>query len=277
MKKINENTKNNYSFYTFHKNEIFGDMIEYDDNTPDDDEHYNENECVFSHSNDSIIQLYDFTNGNTELYRDLGNNELALLYTSEAISKDDVSITIFNSDKFYTALSTENRIKNVYSMDKQEFLFINNLPLLLFKIPGLKYINNYLAGLHSNKNMDVLMYEGKITASQNKRIFLNEFKQLYMRYKMASILIPAQSIIKQILKDINQYIASGKLNQKDLLTNYIQLLNFQEYCPGCIQTISPIINDLNSADLRNICDYLTTKIGNMENLINMYLSDELEK
>lgn len=277
MKKINENTKNNYSFYTFHKNEIFGDMIEYDDNTPDDDEHYNENECVFSHSNDSIIQLYDFTNGNTELYRDLGNNELALLYTSEAISKDDVSITIFNFDKFYTALSTENRIKNVYLMDKQEFLFINNLPPLLFKIPGLKYINNYLAGLHSNKNMDVLMYEGKITASQNKRIFLNEFKQLYMRYKMASILIPAQSIIKQILKDINQYIASGKLNQKDLLTNYIQLLNFQEYCPGCIQTISPIINDLNSADLRNICDYLTTKIGNMENLINMYLSDELEK
>ena len=144
MKKINENTKNNYSFYTFHKNEIFGDMIEYDDNTPDDDEHYNENECVFSHSNDSIIQLYDFTNGNTELYRDLGNNELALLYTSEAISKDDVSITIFNSDKFYTALSTENRIKNVYLMDKQEFLFINNLPPLLFKIPGLKYINNYL-------------------------------------------------------------------------------------------------------------------------------------
>lgn len=93
---------------------------------------------------------------------------------------------------------------------------------------------------------------------------------------MASNFIPASTIINETLSMANSYIATNKLDQDELLKKYIELQNFQEVCPSSIEAISPLVYNPSNTDLRSLCETLQSKLKNIENLIDMYLENELE-
>lgn len=261
---LNYEKNNTYSFYTIDES-YFIDSLEEDDK-------------VYSHMNDQIIQSYCFSTGNTSLYRKVENNQLALLY--DKISLNDTNSTaiyIYTPSMLYASKQKNGSFTDISSMDRKNFLFVANIFTPLSQVPGVKYINDILSIRYSAKHQNPVVSNSKLVDTKENRFFAKDFKETYMRYSMASNMIPAQCVLKNILKIVNQYIASRELDKNELLTNYINLQNFQEMCSGTSADISSFINEPSNIDLRSLCDSLRTKITNMDNLINMYLSDELEK
>lgn len=145
------------------------------------------------------------------------------------------------------------------------------------KVPVVKSISNILSDKYSYKHLNPIVIDNKFINTEQNKSLSNDFRKTYMRYNMATNLIPAQYILKQILEIIHHYIATKKLNETELLTHYIHMQNFAQMCSGAIQKLANFVYNPSSVDLRGLCDFLQDRINNMENLIDMYLSDELEK
>lgn len=276
MKK-NNNVANSYSFYTFNKTDIFLDNGENNNSLISDITTNDEQIYVYTYQDDKIIQEYCFVNGNTYLYRKLDNDKLALLYEREQDENGITTISIYNSNTFYNSILKSNKFNTILSMDAKDFLFMDNFINTTSKVPIIKHIGNNLSDKYSNRHLNPIVTDKQFIPTEQNKLLSDIFRKTYMRYNMATNLIPAQCTIKEILRIINHYIATGNLDETNLLTNYIHLQNFQQICSSTIQKLSDFVHNHSSIDLRDLCDFLQNKINNIENLIDMYLSDELEK
>lgn len=269
-----------YSFCVFDDEEIFS-LDESPQNEENDINIYDDTQtklAILSHQNDKIIQEYSLSDEYTNLYRKIDDNKFALLYQSEIYKNENLHISIFNENNCFFAEYESNELKNLLSMNPDDFIFNQNMHNSIPNIPIIKHVGNIITNLISNRYLNPIIIGGKFIDTNQNQSLLRYFKETQKRYFMATNIIPAQCILKEIIKDINQYIASGKFDEENILTNYIYLQNFQGICSGTISDLSLFVNDPSSIDdFRYLCDSLNTKVSNMENLINMYLSDELRE
>lgn len=269
--------KNKYSFYTVEKSEIIPDS-NYTENTNEEKE--NSVSQFFYYNDDKIIQKYCFQNGYTALYRDIGNNQLADLYEYERDSTGNEFFYIFQENGAYIAVQTNNELRNVFYATEEYFNLIgekvNSSSSFLSSLPIIKQINNMRLISFTTDHSTAFVQNFKFIDTKQNRVLAKDFRSLCMRYTMASNLIPASTIINETLSIANSYIATNKLDKDKLLKKYIELHNFQEICPSSIETISPLVYNPSNTDLRSLCEKLQSNLKNIENLIDMYLENELE-
>ncbi len=261
---------NPYSFYTLDKTELTS-FYNTDKNTINSN-----NICLYSKQNDNIMQLYNFSNNSTALFRKIENGNFALLYETYIDSEDENSchIDIYTPQIYYNGLLKSNDFKTISSMDKKDFLFLTNTFGNVANIPGIGHIANKMSSKYVLNHLNLIVSNGEFINTKGNHTIENEFRSTYMRYKMATILIPAQHTIKEILRIITHHIATGKFDKSGFTINYLHLKHFKEIGSKTLQDISKFTIDQN---YENLCDSLRNKITNMDNLINMYLNDELEK
>lgn len=261
--------KNNnpYSFYTLDESELYS-FYDTEDNNSDI--------CFYSQQNDNIMQLYDFSNNSTALFRKIENGNFTLLYQTYINSEDEnlCHIDIYTPQIYYNGLLKSNDFTTISSMDKKDFLFLTNTFGNVANIPGIGHIANKMSSKYVLNHLNLIVSNGEFINTKGNHALENEFRSTYMRYKMATSLIPAQHAIKEILRITTHHIATGKFDKNGFTINYLHLKHFEEICSKTLQDISKFTIDQNYA---NLCDSLRNKITNMDNLINMYLNDELEK
>lgn len=270
-------SKNKYSFYTVEKSEIIPDS-NYTENTHEEKE--NNISQFFYYDDGKIIQEYCFQDSYTALYRDIGNNQLAYLYEYERDDTGNEVFYIFKEDGVYIAVQTNNKLRNVFYATAEDFNLIdkkeNSSSSFLSSLPIIKQINNMRLISFTIKHSTAFVQNFKFVDTEQNRAFAENFRSLSMRYTMASNLIPASTIVNETLSIANSYIATKKLDKDELLKKYIELQNFQEVCPSSIEAISPFVYNPSNTDLRSLCETLQSKLKNIENLIDMYLENELE-
>ena len=275
--KQEKESKNKYSFYTVEKSEIIPDS-NYTENTHEEKE--NNISQFFYYDDGKIIQEYCFQDSYTALYRDIGNNQLAYLYEYERDDTGNEVFYIFKEDGVYIAVQTNNKLRNVFYATAEDFNLIdkkeNSSSSFLSSLPIIKQINNMRLISFTIKHSTAFVQNFKFVDTEQNRAFAENFRSLSMRYTMASNLIPASTIVNETLSIANSYIATKKLDKDELLKKYIELQNFQEVCPSSIEAISPFVYNPSNTDLRSLCETLQSKLKNIENLIDMYLENELE-
>ena len=234
----------------------------------------------FYYDDGKIIQEYCFQDSYTALYRDIGNNQLAYLYEYERDDTGNEVFYIFKEDGVYIAVQTNNKLRNVFYATAEDFNLIdkkeNSSSSFLSSLPIIKQINNMRLISFTIKHSTAFVQNFKFVDTEQNRAFAENFRSLSMRYTMASNLIPASTIVNETLSIANSYIATKKLDKDELLKKYIELQNFQEVCPSSIEAISPFVYNPSNTDLRSLCETLQSKLKNIENLIDMYLENELE-
>ena len=275
MKK--SNMDNPYSFCTFNQSDLF-----YSDNTIENENSIitdipNEDEQTYLYEHYGILQEYCYTNGNTNLYNKFGNDKLALLYERSQDKNKTTNVLIYNCNMCYISTLKSDYFDIISYTDAKDFMFIENVLSITSKLPIVRRVGNSLCNKYSSNHLNSILVNGQFISTSKNKLLADDFRKTYMRYNMATNLIPAQCTIKEILKIIHKYIVTGKLDETNLLTNYIHLQNFAQMCSGTITQLADFISNPSCIDLRNLCDFLNKKIHNIENLINMYLSNELEK
>lgn len=262
---------NPYSFYILNKSELNSIF----------DSTKNSNNNIFSYSlqDDNIIQLYNFSTNSTVLFRKVENNNFALLYNTYIDPEHENSrcINICTPQTYYSSSLKSNNFANISSMDKKNFLFLSNTFGNVANIPGVGHIANKLSSKYTLNHINIIVHQGKFINKKENLTLEKEFRDAYMRYKMATTLIPAQYAIKQILSIITQSIATGRFDKNAFYINYLHLKNFEELCSSTLQKIYDFSVDAGVEIYVDLCDFLRHKITNMDKLINMYLNDELEK
>lgn len=261
---------NPYSFYVLDSSSLNSVFYNTDNNN-----------IIYSYSlqKNNIIQLYDFSNNSTALFRKIQNNDFALLYDTYNDTEDENlhHINICTPQTYYSGDLKSNNFTNISSMHKKDFLFLANTFGNVADIPGIGNIANKLSNKYVLNHLNTIVYDGKFINTKENHTFEKEFRSKYMRYKMATTLIPVQYATKQILSIIIQGLATEKFDENAFYTNYLHLKNFEEFCSETLQKIHEFYTNKDVVSYANLCDYLRNKITNMDKLINMYLSDELEK
>lgn len=247
--KINNTMDNPYSFYTFNQTDIFyndeNETSLISDISIDDAQVY-----IYEHN--KILQEYCFVNGNTYLYRKFSDDKLALLYEKEQDENAITSISIYNSNTFYNGLSNCDEFSTIVSMDAKDFLFMDDVMNITSKVPVINHLVNNVSDKYSNKHLNPILIDKQFISTGKNKLLADNFRKTYMRYNMATNLIPAQCTIKEILKIINKYIATGKLDETNLLTNYIHLQNFAQMCSSTITQLADFVYNPSCVDLRNL-------------------------
>jgi len=261
---MKENNNNTYSFYTIDQSK-FNDSL-------------GKNDTVYHNMNDQIVQSYCFATGNTSLYRKIKDTKYSLLYDKISLNEDDsTAIYIYTPNMLYMGMQKNDNFTNIFYMNKKSSLTNAYVFTPLSQIPGIKHINDILSARYSAKHLNPIVSNSKLIDTKENRFLAKDFKETYMRYSMAARLIPAQSIIKELLRTMTHYIATGELDDNTFYTDYLHLYNFSDMCSSTIKRISEFSTNPEVTNYIDLCDFLRNKITNMDKLINMYLSDELER
>lgn len=278
------NSEKNILLYT--KEQIFyGEPSEseqdiiYDQNIESESDSNSDTVNIDIFTYDNLCQEYNFQTGETALYVQRPDELYELLYHSDM--GEDFKVSNFYSKNSAFVLKTD------ISNDKQ-ILFLDYYPrvnFVNFMNSVLKYENtkNFLIkklyplicniGITSNSTR--LIENSTFFTDTYNDVALKEYKQLFIKYNCATAYIPISSILENTIKDINAYIANGNLDLNTLKRRLFELACFKEVCPSSYSLLSNFINDPYNTDLRNLCTSLQKNINNIENLMNIYMEDEL--
>lgn len=235
---------------------------------------------IFQYNNNNFIQTYCFENGSTALYKNVGNDKLAILYEKEFDKEGNELGNIYTSDTFYCALQKNNKFVRVISTNAKDFSTITKISRLSLYCSGLPLLNRittYASDKYSQNHCNTIVYDSTLIDEPQNRALYKDFKSRYMTYERATNYIPAGSIINKIIQMLHHYIATNKIDEEALLVEYMKLMNFQEMCSSSISKLAPFIHDHNSTDLRTLCEQLQHNVHNIESFIDINLRDELEK
>ncbi|MBQ3421976.1 MAG: hypothetical protein IJH34_09970 [Romboutsia sp.] len=253
---------NNYSDIIMNKKDLINE-----DNIITDDNVENEDEDVYSlfSYDDKIIQAYSFPDGSNTIYRDIGDGTLAILYQHQFDEESgEEFITIYENNGVYAITKSEDYIDNAMYTTTKDFIALLETQL------------------KSKKDVDSVDFEKcvPIVVDSEYVSYDNEiakkFKAAYTKYTMAENAIPTQVLLHEILSKAQNFIATKKIDMKELLRNFTHLHNFQDFCKSSIECVSPFVNDPSSVDLRQFISDLASKMKNIDNIIGMYLEEELK-
>ena len=249
---------NKFSFFTLPKSAIIDNNSQLEENEKSANSNSEfEDISLYAFEDDSFIEEYCYNNGNCNLYCDVGNNSLALLYST---NNDDSIISIYEPEGAYIAQQSNSKIERVAYIDKKHFLSLEKSTMLPKK-------------LFTVFNSVIVVYDG---VHKIKEMY-DKFNKLNLKYSIMSKYIPASCIIDSIIDKINHYTVTRELNKDELLDDYSKLQNFQELCYDSIYRISDFITNPSHTDLRKLSDNLYTNSTNISKLMDLYLIDEFEQ
>lgn len=267
--------KTNYdeNIFIANKDDIYNsESVEDSYKKANPDEHYID---VFSYENLAIE--YDFKSGQSTLYLQKSDKEYEILY--ESSNADDIENSYFYSkDNAYILTNFNNKTGNIERLDcisKTAFIQSINEFSRDFHNGFINSINKIIATSHISKYFTTLIINNKYCENiYNKNLF-KEYRKLFVKYKSAATLIPVSNILDEVISNIYQYISTGNLDSEKLNKNFLELQNFKDVCKNSISLLSSFISNPKSTNLRNLCGSLEKNLHNIDNLINLYLEDEL--
>ncbi len=219
---------------------------------------------LFSYDN-KILQTYSFPDGTNTIYRDLGNDTLALLYQHHYDEESgEEYITIYEKNGVYFITKNDDHIDNAMYTTTKDYI-----RLMQTEFKTEEEADNF----NFEKCIPIVM-NSKYIAEDNT--VSKKFQKTYIKYVMAENAIPTQGLLQDILSQAQKYIATKKINTQELLRNYIHLFSFQDFCTSSLQCVSPFVNDPSSVDSRKFIQDLSSKMNNIDKIIGLYLEEELK-
>lgn len=230
---------------------------------------------IFNYANVTIE--YDFKSGKSALYLQKSKKEYEILYESSIVDGIENS-SFYSRDNAYILTNYNHNtgdIERLECINKTDFIQYLNKALKDFHSGFMNSINKIIALSHLLKNSTTFLI---INNKHYEKLYNNlykEYRKLFVKYRSATTLIPAYSILYEIISTIHKYISTGNLDTEKLNKNFLELQSFKDVCNSSISLISSFIHNPHSIDLRNLCDALGKNLNNVNNLINLYLEDEL--
>lgn len=262
MEKFLENGK--YSFYVVEKKDIVlnNEEVKEIEKEKIDDDFYD----LYFFDNEKIIEEYCYGDGSCNLYRSIDDNNLAILYEEEYAKDVNANvISIYTPEYAYTAIKENGFFKNVSVIDQKDFKALANVVR-----------SEFLSNIFARKHAKFLMYDFSPCTGSKNNVLLEDFKKRYIKYKATSSFIPVKSIVDDMKILASTYISTQNMNEKELFDKYQKLFNFQEFCPSTIEALAPMIDSPSTADYNAIFKKVNKNMRNVDKLIDMYLSEELE-
>lgn len=228
---------------------------------------------------DNLYVEYTFETGEIDLYMKRPDELFELLYHSDVAQNFRIRNFYSKNSAFVLKTDCDND-KKVYYLDyytRTNFVkFINSTTK--FEESKNKFIQKSLPLIY---NIGIASHSSRLI--ENSKYFkknlddgiLKEYKHLFVKYSCVAAYIPISCILESTIGDINNYIATGNLDLDTLKRRLHELECFREVCPNSCSLISNFINDPYNTDLRELCDDLRKNITNIENLMNIYMEDEL--
>ena len=258
---------------TFSKEDVYGnDLINSSQIYENTDENFIN---VFEYEN--ISMEYSFKTGQTALYLKNSDYQYELLYES-VINNGIQTCSLYSKDSVYILTNYNHNTGTIYSLDyipKYIFIkFINKFDKD-YKNVFLKKASDMLAVPYMLKHFTKLINANDYyNNSSNKHLFDN-YRKIFVKYTSATILIPVYNILDEFIADVHNYIVTRKFNSSIFERRLSELQNFKEVCPSSISIISSFIKNPEATDLHQLCDSLKRNLRNIDNLIGLYLEDEL--
>lgn len=257
----------------FSKKEVYGDDL-----IDSSQIHENNNENfidIFEYEN--ISMEYSFKTGQTALYLKNSDYQYELLYES-VINNGIQTCSLYSKDSVYILTNYNHNTGTIYSLDyipKDIFIkFINKFDKD-YKNVFFKKASDMLAVPYMLKHFTKLINDNDYyNNSSNKHLFDN-YRKIFVKYTSATILIPVYNILNEFIADVHNYIITRKFNSSIFERRLSELQNFKEVCPSSISLISSFIKNPTTTDLHQLCDSLERNLKNIDNLIGLYLEDEL--
>lgn len=230
---------------------------------------------IFSYEN--LTLEYSFKTGQAVLYLQKSDEQYEILYESSTIN--GIENSAFYSKNSVYLLSNYNH--NTSSIEHLTYLPKTAFVKATKKVPencekGISNsiknfaLSTYLA-VHSTPLIDNDTY---IEEFSNESL-LAEYRTLFVKYESAKKLIPVSNILETVVADIHEYIATGKYNEEKFNKSYSELQSFKDFCGSSISLLSSFIKEPYKTDLRTLCDNITKKIKNIDNLFSIYFENEL--
>lgn len=231
-------------------------------------ENENKNEILVMQFNyKNIVEEYFLDNGDISLYQKVSPNEQELIYTktSESINIYTPNDVFVNSgSNILTHFKTSDFIK---FSDKLGNPNINNP--FTFELSKLKsgYLINQYATIYKMSDRDKY--------SMEHRHIIDRYGKVFNRYSCSSMLLPSHQIINNSLELIHKYVITGNLDLDNLKTFTYALQFFCESCPDSFHSLFNFISNPGATDIRTLCDTLGRNLHNIDNLLDIYLEEEL--
>lgn len=232
---------------------------------------------LFSFEDGRILQEYNFLTDATTIYRNAGDGSLAILYEMRPYNTTNVegnSFYIYTPSIMYSAFKENNgEILEISSIDAMVVKGQSDMKSRFSQNSILRKLQETQLNNYVYKNSNVILSEyGEIINVTEYEKFMN----LYRKYSISSEYIAASCVIENLSKIINNYVVTRKLNNHDLLVEYIKLAHFGRLCNKSISSISEFIEDPSRCDLRSLCDTLNTSSKNLKSFATNKLHDVLK-
>lgn len=257
----------------FSKKEVYGDDL-----IDSSQIHENNNENfidIFEYEN--ISMEYSFKTGQTALYLKNSDYQYELLYES-VINNGIQTCSLYSKDSVYILTNYNHNTGTIYSLDyipKDIFIkFINKFDKD-YKNVFFKKASDMLAVPYMLKHFTKLINDNDYYNNSSNQYLFDNYRKIFIKYTSATMLIPVSNILNNFIADVHNYIITRKFNSSIFERRLSELQNFKEVCPSSISLISSFIKNPTTTDLHQLCDSLEKNLINIDNLISLYLEDEL--
>lgn len=228
---------------------------------------------VFTYEN--LRQEYNFQTGETSLYIRNPDNSYELLYEN-SINNGLESATFYSKNSAFMLEGYNpdtHDIESLIHLPKDDFIRFANKKDKSDRIPLLSKVFDIFSPFFIGTSYTTLIKNGVYNKSDNK--LLKEYRSLFIKYKCSTAYIPVTNILDDLITNIHLYIASGKIDMNFIQQRYLELQNFKKICSSSYSLLSSFITNPKSTNLRKLCDKLEKNSNNIDNLLDLYLEDEL--
>lgn len=230
---------------------------------------------IFEYEN--ISMEYSFKTGETALYLKNSDCQYELLYDSN-INNGIQNASFYDKDSVYI-LSNYNHnngfIESLNYIPKNIFIKFMNTFGQDYKNVLLKKASDLLSIPYMLKHFVRLICDNNYYNNSSNQYLFDNYRKTYVKYTLATMLIPVSNILDNFIKDVHNYIVTRKFDSSIFKRRLLELQNFKDICPNSISLISSFIKNPTTTDLHQLCDSLEKNLSNIDNLISLYLEDEL--
>lgn len=257
----------------FSKKEVYGDDL-----IDSSQIHENNNENfidIFEYEN--ISMEYSFKTGQTALYLKNSDYQYELLYES-VINNGIQTCSLYSKDSVYILSNYNHNNGCIGSLDyipKNIFIKFMNTFGKDHKNVFSRKISDLLSIPYMAKHFVRLISDNDYYNNSSNQYLFDNYRKIFIKYTSATILIPVYNILDNFISDVHNYIVTRKFDSSIFKRRLLELQNFKEVCPSSISLISSFIKNPTTTDLHQLCDSLEKNLINIDNLISLYLEDEL--
>ena len=259
------------------KNDIFNDGEIIEDSDRDNISDNTSLNDVFTYKN--LCLEYCFETHESAFYLQRSDKLYELLYNSSVDENGNESSYFYSKDDVFLLQnydSKNNFIGNLSYISKSNFLYAINKFEKLYKKNLKNIFLNALLDIRLISTAKCLIKNNeRFSCYENERDYFQDYRTLYVKYKSAETLIPVSNILTSLISNLNNYMSKGNIDMAEITRRVSELQNFKKYCPTTVSLMSSFMENPESTDLKLLCSKLGTNLQNTENLLELYLKDEL--